>query len=98
MAPGPSALEQPSLWPIGMPIGAQFLQQSRGEQGVTILVPFALIHADQHPLGMNVTRLQADQFGDAQTGPVRGQQQRAMLGVARGVEKSSDLPAAERFG
>ena len=47
---------------------------------------------------MNIVRLQADQFGNPQTAPVRGHQQHAMLDVAAGVEEPRDLTTAQRFG
>ena len=47
---------------------------------------------------MNIVRLQADQFGNPQTAPVRGHQQHAMLDVAGGVEEPRDLTTAQRFG
>jgi len=61
-------------------------------------VPFALIDADQHPLGMNVTRFQPDQLGDSQAAPVGRHQQHPMLDVGRGLEEPRDLAAAQRFG
>jgi len=44
------------------PVGAEFLQQPRREQGVAILAAFALIDPDQHPLRMDVVWLEMDQF------------------------------------
>jgi hypothetical protein len=54
---GPSPFEHPGLGTVNTPIGAQFLQQSRRKQGVAVLVSLALIDADEHPFGVNITRL-----------------------------------------
>jgi hypothetical protein len=89
--------EQPSLRSIEAPVGTEFLQQSRGEQGVAVLAALALIDPDQHPIRVDVARVQMDQFRDPQPGAIGRHQQHAVLGVPRGVEELGDLAAAERF-
>jgi hypothetical protein len=48
-----------------VPVGAQFGQQTRGEQGVAILAPFALLDADEHPITFDIRELEPDDFADA---------------------------------
>ena len=52
----PSGFEP--VWPILLPVLSQFTEQAFGKQRVTISVTFSLIHANQHPIGVNALGLQ----------------------------------------
>ena len=68
---GGVAGQEPGRGPLESPIGAQFLQESAGEEGQTILFAFALVDANEHPLwsALDVGDLEADHFTDAQAAP-----------------------------
>ncbi len=91
------AHEQPGLRPIPAPVGAEFVQEPRGEQGIAVLASLAFIDADQHPLRVNVAKLQPHQFRDPQAAPVGRHQQDAVLDVGAGGEPSASCsPEAAR--
>jgi|SRR5271157_386595 hypothetical protein len=50
---GDIAWEQPFLWLFRAPITAQDLQKFGREHDITVFPPFALLHADNHPLTVN---------------------------------------------
>src|SRR5439155_24866884 len=73
--------EKPNLRPADLPIRAQLLQQSRREQRVAILAPFALLHPELHPRAVNMAELQMTSLVEPQTRPANRHQKGAMFGV-----------------
>lgn len=71
---GFGAREEPGLWTLHLPIGAQFDQQAFGKQSVAVFVTFALVDADEHAarIALNVLGLEPDNFTDAQAASIRG--------------------------
>ena len=55
-------IEEPSLWSEGLPILPQRCQQLGREHHITILLPFALTHANDHALTVDVMYLQTGGF------------------------------------
>src|SRR3981081_1315958 len=53
-APGQRLGGRPGVRVEGPPVGAQFLQEARGEQGVAVALPFALDDANHHALAVDV--------------------------------------------
>jgi len=89
--------EQPVARAILAPVFAQLLEQPRRQQRVAILAPLALIDANQHPLGMNVLRLEMHQFRHAQPRGIARHQEHAMLAVRSGLDQPRDLAATQRL-
>jgi hypothetical protein len=58
-------------------------------------VAFALGHPDHHPLVVERAGLQANGFGDAQTGGVAGLQDRLVFDVFDAAEEMENLRSAE---
>jgi hypothetical protein len=83
--------KEPSLGLELSPVGPQFLQKSLGQQSVTILSTLALLDANQHPIGVNVARLQPHQLRDTQTRAVGGHHEDAVLLVVGGVDQPGNL-------
>jgi len=59
------ARKQPALGPRYPPPGAQQFEQARRKHHVAVLVAFALLHADDHPLAVDIADLEGDDFGSA---------------------------------
>src|SRR6267378_4036245 len=82
-----AAREQPTLRLRRLPPGPQQVEQARREHDVTVLAAFALLHADDHPLAVDVGDLERDDFGGAQAGAVGHAQCRLVLEPRRGIEQ-----------
>ena len=94
IAPG----KRKSPWPDSLPVGAEDLQQPRGEHDVAILPALALADADDHALAVDVGGLQLGDFGDAQAGGIGGHEDGAVLDIWDGRKEASDLVRAEDDG
>ncbi len=90
-APG----KRKSRGPDSLPVGAEDLQQSRGEHDVAILPALAVANADHHALAVDVGDLQLGDFGDAQAGGIGGHEDGAMLDIWDGRKEANDLVRAE---
>src|SRR5258707_635278 len=82
-----AAWKQPALRPRRPPPGAQQVEQVRRQHDVTVLAALALLHADDHPLAVNVGNLERDHLGGAQAGAVGHAQCRLVFEPWGGVEQ-----------
>src|SRR4051794_29251794 len=89
------ALEQPTVRPYRPKVATKRLQQSGRQHHVTILLAFALFDTDDHALTVDIRGLQADCFGNAQTGGVASCQDCPMFGAAHAAQKVEDLIRAQ---
>lgn len=80
------------------PVDPQGLQQLGTKGHIAVPTSFALVNANHHTLAVDVGDLQAAEFGAAHRGGVKGHQQRAVIGVARGINKSGNFLGAENGG
>src|SRR6266404_1018250 len=87
--------EEPLLRPHNPPIVTQRVEQFRREHDVTVLVALALGHPDHHPLVVERAGLQANGFGNAQTGGVAGLQDGLVFDVFDATEKMENFGSAE---
>ena len=81
------AREEPILRPRRPPIVAQNRQQRGREHHVTIFLPFALLHANDHSSAVDSRRRQMNRFRDAKACGVAGGQDRAVLEVSHKAEE-----------
>ena len=73
--------EEPQRGAVEFPGGAQCGQQTGRQQRGAVLVPFALIDADQHAVTCDVGEPQPHDFPDAQARGVSGHEQYPVPGV-----------------
>ena len=73
---GHGAREEEVARPGGLPVGAEDLQQPRGEHDVAVLLPLAAADADDHARAVDVLDAQAGDLGDPQPGGIGGHEQR----------------------
>jgi len=92
------AREEPGPGPGHAPPGPQELQEPWGEHDVAILLPLALLDAEDHALTVDVGRLQPDGLGDAEPRGVAHGQNRAVLQARHGLEELPDLCPACTMG
>lgn len=86
-------------WGAGSaPVAAQYLQQTRREHGVAVLVPFALLDAQQPALRIDIGDFQRHGFTDAQSGSITDHQGGAVLEAGDVVEKGQHFLLAEHDG
>ena len=97
-SPGTIAGEEPRLGPAHAPPVAQDLQQLGRQHHVAVLLAFALLDADDHPLAVDVGGLQMNRFRDAQAGGIAGGQDGAMLEVGDAAEELQDFLGTEDDG
>ena len=95
---GDITFEEPLFRPDCPPVVAQDFQQPGREHDVPVFLSLAQFHMYDHPLTVDIIRLQVDRFGDAQSGGVTGGQDRAMLQAADAIEKVKNLLRAEDHG
>jgi len=95
---GDIAGEEPRLGLLRSPPVAQDLQQLRGEHDLAILVPLALLDANDHPLAIDRGGLEGDGLGDAEPGGVAGGEDGAMLEAGHATEEVLDLLRTENDG
>src|SRR5271166_6295759 len=69
----------PALRPRRLPPGAQQVEQARRQHHVTVLAAFALLHADDHPLAVDIGDLERNHLGGAQAGAIGHAQRRLVL-------------------
>ena len=69
------------------PPSAQQVEQVRRQHDVTVLAALALLHADDHPLAVNVGNLERDHLGGAQAGAVGHAQRRLVFEPWGGIEQ-----------
>src|SRR5580693_2926660 len=62
---GAFAWEEPRLWSARLPIVAQDLQELGRQHHIAVLLPFALLDADDHSPAVDVRGLQLHRFRDA---------------------------------
>ena len=89
--------KEPPLRPHGPVIAAQCFEQFGRKHNVPILLPFALLHAHDHSLAVDITGLEADGFGDAQAGGVTGSQDGTMLGTADAFQEVENFLRAQDY-
>src|SRR5262249_17254698 len=65
-------IEEPSLWSEGLPILAERCQPLGREHHITILLPFALTHANDHALTVDVMDVERGGFRAPQSSTVDG--------------------------
>ncbi|MCZ7638487.1 MAG: hypothetical protein M5U12_22020 [Verrucomicrobia bacterium] len=65
----------------GAPVGAEFVEQARGQERVPVLRALAQDDADLHPGAVNVLRAQMAGLVEAQARPVHRHEEGAGLGV-----------------
>ena len=87
--------EQPRPWARHPPPIAQQLQQLRREHDKAILLPFALLDAQQHALVIDVGDLQRDDLGHTQTGAIGHAERRLVFDAGGGRQKSCDFLRAQ---
>ena len=87
--------EEPLLRPHDPPIVTQRVEQFRREHDIAVLAALALGHPDHHPLVVERAGLQANGFGDAQTGGVAGLQDRLVFDVFDAAEKMENFRSVE---
>lgn len=96
--PGAIAGKEPGAGATHPPPVAQHLEQRRGEHDVAILLPLALLDAEDHALSVDRRRGQAHGFGDAKAGGIAGREDRAMLERRHAVKELGDFAGAEHHG
>ena len=79
-------------------ISAEDLQETGREHGVTILAALTVLDTDEHPLAVDVGRLEGDGFGNAQAGAVAAQQHGAVLDAGDMVEEALDFIGGQHHG
>src|SRR5260370_39205465 len=67
-----AGIEEPGLRSEDLPVLPQSRQQLGGKHHIAILLPFALTHADDHALTVDVSDLQGGGFRAPQPGAVDG--------------------------
>src|SRR5277367_33733 len=87
--------EQPTPWGRDLPPVAQQLQQLRGEHDKAILLPLALLDAQQHALAVDIRDLQPDHLGYAQTGPIGHAERHLVFDAWGGGQKSRNFLGAQ---
>src|SRR5450756_1347265 len=97
MLPTPGG-EQVALWTGGTVVAAQYLDETRGEHGVAVLVPFALLDTEQPALRIDIGDSQCHGFADAQSGSVTDHQRGAILETGDVVEEGQHFLLAEHDG
>jgi hypothetical protein len=71
-----AAREQPTLRSCCLPPGAQQIEQAWRQHDVAVLAAFALLHADDHALAVDIGDLERDDFVGAQAGAIGDTQRR----------------------
>jgi hypothetical protein len=66
--------------------------------GGLVFLPFALLDADQHALGIDIPDFESDHLADAQSGAIGGHQRGAVLEAGNVIEEGEDLLLAEDDG
>jgi hypothetical protein len=89
---GDITFEKPLFRSDCPPVVAEDFQQPGREHDVPVFLSLAQFHMNDHPLAVEVVRLQADRFGNPQSGGVTGGQDGAVLQAADAVEKMEELP------
>ena len=84
--------------PEGLPVAAENDEKPVGKHGVTVLLPLALLDANQFALAVDVADFESDGFGDAQAGTVAGHQGGAVFQTGDVVEEQQHLFVAEDDG
>ena len=84
-----------ALGPCVAPPGAQSLEQDLGQQRVAILLPFAFLHAQKHPLAVNVADLQCDNFAHSKSGAIGHRQCGTMLERSGRFDQATRLFATQ---
>lgn len=95
---GFGAGEEPVGGALQLIVSTQQDQQAVTEDGVSILGAFAVLDVDEHALGIDVSGLERDGFGDAETGAVAEHQHGAVLEDADVLEEGEDLLFTEDDG
>ena len=80
------------------PVAAQYLEQARGEHGIAILLPFAMLDAEESSLRLDIGDPQSDGFADAQSGAVTDHQGGAVLEARDVIEEGEHFLLAEHDG
>ena len=94
---GPVTGKQPLSGMGALPIVPQDGPAAGRQHDVAIFPAFALLDADDHALAVDRRGLQADRFGNPQTGRVTDGQDHAVLQVVHGVQESARLrPGSSR--
>ena len=86
-----AARKQPTLRPSQPPICAQNPQQLRREHDVAVLAALALLDPDHHPLAVNVSDLEKNDFRYAQSGGIDSGQRGAAFEARDRLQEAHDL-------
>lgn len=92
---GTIAGEEPRLWPPHLPIVAQDLQELGRQHHVAVLLAFALLDADDHPLAVDARGLQLNRLRDAQAGGIACGQDGVVFDVEDAAEELLNFLGAE---
>ncbi len=92
---GVAAWKQPARGPCRPPPDAQQFEQARRKHHVTVLAAFALFHADDHPLAVDVGDLERDDLGGAQARAIGDAQGRLVFEPGRSIEQPCHFLRAE---
>jgi hypothetical protein len=95
---GIKARKQPRAWPVALPVGAQFGQQTGREESGALLPPFALFDAEQQAITFDIRKPQPDDFTDPQARSIRGQQEDAVPRIPRMREQALEFLNAQDLG
>src|SRR5271168_4430560 len=90
--------KQPAPRLRDLPPVAQQLQQLRREHHEAILLPLALLDAQQHALAVDIGDLQRDDLGYAQARAIGDAERRLVFDAGGGGEKSSHLLRLKTIG
>src|SRR5471030_2856821 len=93
--PRNAAWKEPFLRMGVLPVQSQDLEQPGREHYIAILTVLPLVHTDHHALAVDIGDLQMHDFGDTQSGGVRGHQDGAVLEAGDRLEEGGDLLQAE---
>ena len=93
-----ASCKQPRGGPVAFPVSAQFGQQTGGEQGVTILAPFALFDAEEQAITFDIREPQPDNFADTQPSGIRSHEEDTVPRIPRMREQALEFLGAQDLG
>ncbi len=87
--------KEPVLGPVLFPVLPKRFQGHLRQQGVAVLVPFTLVHADQHAGAVDVRDFKLRRLACPKSGRIGHHQHRFLFERGRGVEKPLNIVLAE---
>ena len=90
--------EQPCAGPSALPIVAQQFEQSGRQHHIAVFATLTLLDPDDHAPAVDGVGLEADGFGDSQTGRVTDSQDHAVLQIVHSGKEARHLVLAHHHG